>query len=162
MWIRDLKVRIHIRPLINLWGLNDGFIRFWRSLTKKYSVKSAIGIWNITFFSTLTPVIGSFFHGSGSWLFRFRTGFLADPDPDSEKKSDPDPDSGKTPDTKHCHSPTLFTHTTPLNHTTPLHHTSNNNYTPLTQLIFSGLKSNRLVLKINEQKLSINGSCLWK
>ena len=37
--IRVLKVRI--RPLINLWDLNDGLIRFWRSLTKKDSVKSA-------------------------------------------------------------------------------------------------------------------------
>ena len=34
-------------------------------------------------FFTLTPILGRFFHGSGS-------GFLADPDPDSEKKADPD------------------------------------------------------------------------
>ena len=43
-----------------------------------------------TFFSTLTLVLGRFFHGSGSG-----SGFLADPDPDSEKKADLDP--GKKP-----------------------------------------------------------------
>ena len=42
-------------------------------------------------FSTLTPVLGRFFHGSG--FFRIGSGFLADPD--LEKKADPDP--GKKP-----------------------------------------------------------------
>ena len=46
-------------------------------------------------FSTLTPVLGRFFHGSGSGFFRIGSGFLADPDPDLEKKADPDP--GKKP-----------------------------------------------------------------
>ena len=40
---------------------------------------------------TFTLVLGRFFHESG---------FLADPDLDSEKKSDPDPE--KNPDPKHC------------------------------------------------------------
>ena len=47
----------------------------------------------------LTPVLGRFFHGSGSGFFRIGSGFLADPDPDSEKKTDPDP--GENPDPKH-------------------------------------------------------------
>ena len=34
----------------------------------------------------LTPVLGRFFHGSGSGFFRIGSGFLADPDPDSEKR----------------------------------------------------------------------------
>ena len=42
-----------------------------------------------TFFLTLTPVLRRFFHGSG--FFQIGSGFLADPDPDPEKKSDPDP-----------------------------------------------------------------------
>ena len=46
-------------------------------------------------FSTLTPILGRFFHGSGSGFLRIGSGFLADPDPDSEKKDDPDP--GKKP-----------------------------------------------------------------
>ena len=41
-----------------------------------------------------------FFHWSGSGFFRIGSGFLADPDPDSEKKSDPDPGK-KNPDPKH-------------------------------------------------------------
>ena len=45
----------------------------------------------------LTPVLGRFFHGSGSGFFRIGSGFLADPD--SEKKTDPDP--GENPDPKH-------------------------------------------------------------
>ena len=44
-------------------------------------------------FSTLTPILGRFFHGSG--FFRIGSGFLADPDPDSEKKADPDPGKKK-------------------------------------------------------------------
>ena len=36
-----LKVRRQIRPLKKLWDLNDGLIRFRRSLTKKDSVRSA-------------------------------------------------------------------------------------------------------------------------
>ena len=44
-------------------------------------------------FSTLTPILGRFFHGSG--FFRIGSGFLADPDPDSEKKADPDLNLGK-------------------------------------------------------------------
>ena len=35
-------------------------------------------------FSTLNPILGRFFHGSG--FFRIGSGFLADPDPDSEKR----------------------------------------------------------------------------
>ena len=38
------------------------------------------------FFSTLTPILGRFFYGSGSGL---------------RKKADPDPDSEKNPDPKH-------------------------------------------------------------
>ena len=57
--------------------------RFWRSLTKKDSVKSARYNMYIKFFSTLTQV-GRFFHGSG--YFQIGSGFLADLDPDSEKK----------------------------------------------------------------------------
>ena len=49
-------------------------------------------------FSTLTPVLGRFFHGSR--FFRIGSGFFANPD--SEKKADPDPDPGKKPDPKHC------------------------------------------------------------
>ena len=36
-------------------------------------------------FSTFTLVLGRFFHGAGSGFFRIGSGFLADPDPDSEK-----------------------------------------------------------------------------
>ena len=52
-------------------------------------------IYNIFFY--FTQVLGGFFHGSvsGSGFFRIGSGFLADPDPDSEKKDDPDP--GKKP-----------------------------------------------------------------
>ena len=53
-------------------------IRFWRSLTKKTVLRVLDMKYN--FFSTFTPVLGRFFHGSG---------FLADPD--LEKKSDQDP-----------------------------------------------------------------------
>ena len=45
-------------------------------------------------FSTLNPILGRFFHGSG--FFRIGSGFLADPDPDSEKKFDPDPKDRNT------------------------------------------------------------------
>ena len=75
-------------------------ISFWRSLTKKDNVKSArYEIYKKN--STLTPILGRFFHGSGSrsGFFRIGSGFLPDPDPDSEKKSDPDPE--KNPDPKH-------------------------------------------------------------
>ena len=48
----------------------------------------------MTFF-LFTLVLGRFFHRSGSGFFRIGSGFLADPDLDSEKKSDPDP--GKKP-----------------------------------------------------------------
>ena len=41
------------------------------------------------------PILGRFFHGSGSGFFRIGSGLLADPDPDLEKKSDSDP--GKKP-----------------------------------------------------------------
>ena len=44
-----------------------------------------------TYKKKLTPVLGRFFHGSGSGYFRIGSGFLADPDPDSEKNADPDP-----------------------------------------------------------------------
>ena len=37
----------------------------------------------------------TFFHVSGSGFFRIGSGFVADPDPDSEEKADPDP--GKKP-----------------------------------------------------------------
>ena len=47
--------------------------------------------YNIFFY--FYPSFRTFFHGSG--FFRIGSGFLADPDPDSEKKSDPDP--GKKP-----------------------------------------------------------------
>ena len=70
-------------------------IRFWRSLTKKDSVRVLDMIYKI--FSTLTLVLGRFFHGSG--FFRIGSGFLADPYQDSEKKSGPD--TGKKPDPKH-------------------------------------------------------------
>ena len=62
-------------------------ISFWRSLTKKDNVKSArYEIYKKN--STLTPILGRFFHGSGSrsGFFRIGSGFLPDPDPDSEKR----------------------------------------------------------------------------
>ena len=34
----DPGLKVWIRPLINLWDLNDGLIRFWLSLTKKGKV----------------------------------------------------------------------------------------------------------------------------
>ena len=43
------------------------------------------------FFSTFTLVLGRFFHRSGSEFFWIGSGFLVDPDSDSEKKLDPDP-----------------------------------------------------------------------
>ena len=64
-------------------------IRFWRSLAKKESVKNLVLDMKYNFFSTFALVLGRFFHGSG--FFRIVCGFLADPDPDTEKKSDPDP-----------------------------------------------------------------------
>ena len=73
-------------------------IRFWRSLAKKESVKNLVLDMKYNFFSTFALVLGRFFHGSGSGFFRIVCGFLADPDPDSEKKSYPDP--GKEPDPK--------------------------------------------------------------
>ena len=56
-------------------------------------------IYNI--FSSLTQVLGRFFHGSGSGsgFFQIGSGFLVDPDLNSEKKSGPDPE--KKPDPKH-------------------------------------------------------------
>ena len=39
-WIRVFSP-IRIRPLIDLWDLNDGFDKVWRNLTKKDNVKSA-------------------------------------------------------------------------------------------------------------------------
>ena len=55
-----------------------GLIRFWRSLTKKDSVKSARYEIGITFSSTSTSVLVGFFHGSR---------FLVDP----AGKKNPDP-----------------------------------------------------------------------
>ena len=66
-------------------------IRFWRSLTKKYSVESAK--YEIQFLCTLTPVLRRFFHGSGSRVFRIGSGFLANPN--LEKKTDPDSGGGE-------------------------------------------------------------------
>ena len=68
-------------------------IRFWSSLTKKDSVKSAMK-YNFCFY--FYPSVRTFFSriqifSHGSRFFRIRSEFLADPDPDSEKKSDPDP-----------------------------------------------------------------------
>ena len=58
-------------------------------------------IYNI--FSTLTQVLGRFFLGSG--FFRIGSGFLNDPDPDSEKKySDPDPEKNPGSETLLCPS----------------------------------------------------------
>ena len=42
-------------------------------------------IYTLTFFSSLTQVLGRFFHGSGSGFFWIRSEFLANPDPDLEK-----------------------------------------------------------------------------
>ena len=62
-------------------------IRFWRSLTKKHSVKSARYEIPITFFSTFTLVLERFFSQRNRVrIFRIGSGFLADLDPDSEKK----------------------------------------------------------------------------
>ena len=71
--------------------------RFWRSLTKKDSVKSATHEIQYNVFSTFTLVFGGFFTDPD----RIGSGFLADtdPDPDSEKRSDLDP--GKKQDPKH-------------------------------------------------------------
>ena len=52
------------------------------SLTKKDSVKTVK--YNIFFY--FYPSFKTFFHGSGSGFFRIGSGFLADPDPDSDKK----------------------------------------------------------------------------
>ena len=68
-------------------------IRFWRSLTKKESVKSASVEMKYNICSSFTPVLGRFFHGSG--FFRIGSGFLADLDTNSKNTSDPDP--GKKP-----------------------------------------------------------------
>ena len=77
-------------------------IRFWRSLTKKDSVKSARYEIPITFFSTFTLVLERFFlkeTGSGFfgsdpviWPIRIRT---------QKKKSDPDSGEKNPPGPKH-------------------------------------------------------------
>ena len=59
-------------------------IWFWRSLTKKDSIKSA----RYEFFSI--PVLGRFFTDPDFWLIRIWT---------KKNKSDPDPE--KNPDPKH-------------------------------------------------------------
>ena len=64
-------------------------IRYWRSLTKKDSVKSATyKIYNFFYFYSC---FRTFFHRFGSGFFPIVSGFLADPYSDSRKKSDPDP-----------------------------------------------------------------------
>ena len=79
--------------------------RFWRSLTKKDSVKSARYNMYIKFFSTLTQV-GRFFHSSG--YFRIGSGFLADLDPDSEKKNSyQDPEKNRSETLVEMYSSTL-------------------------------------------------------
>ena len=62
-------------------------IRFWRSLTKKTMLRELDMKYNIFFYFNFS--FRTFFHGSG--FIRIGPEFLADPDPDSEKKSDPDP-----------------------------------------------------------------------
>ena len=64
----------------------------WRKLTKKESVKIArydIPVPYKIFFYFNSSFRTVFFYGSG--FLRIGSGFLAHPDPDSERKSDPDP-----------------------------------------------------------------------
>ena len=78
-------------------------IRFWRSLPKRTMLRVLDMKYNIFFYF---PILGRFFHGSGSRFFRIGSGLLADPDPDSEKKVIRI--RGKKPDPKHRETPNLY------------------------------------------------------
>ena len=87
IWIRVLKVGMWIRLLINLRDLNDGYDKVLEEPNQGGQCKSAIMKYNIFFY--FNSSFRTFFHRSG--FFRIGSEFLADPDPESEKKSDPDP-----------------------------------------------------------------------
>ena len=81
-WIQDFS-SIWIVDFLNYVILMLVLIRFWRSLAKMDAKSARYEIKHYFYFyhSFMT-----FFHGSGSRFFRIRSGFMADPDPDSEKK----------------------------------------------------------------------------
>ena len=82
-------------PDLSIYKLKWSKWWFWQGFRGAWPKKTVLRVldkkYNIFFY--FYPSFRTFFHGSG--FFRIGSGFLADPDPDSEKKSDPDP--GKKP-----------------------------------------------------------------